>query len=178
MTITCDRLALRLLITVSLVALGISACQPNRADVENSRIDWDSSPADILASEAETPEDQSKTRLTYVKNFKDKDYHLEYLFDSGGRLENVLYYRAYPNEGVACGVEYARVMTELSDQYGSPDSMDANVATMDCSEVGSGEIKLSSAWDGADTRIELVLDTWYEKPYVGISHTPAEKSQR
>jgi hypothetical protein len=144
-------------------------------------IDWNSTVADIRADERHAPLETSEKRVTYEAQLKGESYHLEYLFGDGGHLVNVLYYKSFPSEGLACLVEYQRVRTAYAEELGEAESEtvgDENRLTQYsqdnlCKAAADGVLAADTQWHkNSNTRLKVLLSVWKGAPYVGISATP------
>jgi len=133
----------------------------------NSDVRWGHDIKTVKQLESQVLVQEKPHALTYEAQLGAIAYELEYLFDKQlGALEEKLYYRTITGQNQACRREFARVLTMLIESYGRP-AGDANKA-INCEERESRRWAL-----GSGEGVELVLDSWKGKPYIGLRFRPA-----
>jgi len=138
-------------------------------------INWSASLEQVKSEEKNKLLEQKGSNLTFETRLFDLAFHLEYVFNEQGKLDNVLYYRSLDKNANSCVSDYTAIKNKVSAKYGkakteetiyndkakgSPDNV--------CSFAATGEYKLDTNWKGQTEDINLVLNTWKGTPYIGL----------
>ena len=158
------------LITTASLLLGFSSSA--RA---SSEIDWSVSFEQVKNTQQNKLIEQKQRNLTFETRLYELDFHLEYVFDEQGKLDNVLYYRSLSKDSKSCAQEYNAIKDRVITEQGTAKTQESvyNEAAKDsaeklCSYAATGEYQLETAWQGKTADISLVLNTWKGTPYIGL----------
>lgn len=141
-------------------------------------INWSASLEQVKNEEKNNLVEEKQHSLTFATRLFELDFHLEYVFDAQGKLNNVLYYRTLANDATNCADEYDAIKVKISDVHGIANTQESiynekakNASEQLCSFAATGEYKLDTLWKGQTEDISLVLNTWKGTPYIGLSYT-------
>lgn len=137
-------------------------------------INWQQTPAQVLAEQPLKLVEQQPTRLTYETELLAKPFHQEFLFSADGLLQNVLFYRAYQQSETDCLSEFNQVRATIEMQLGEGVNQGAEQrqnADDLCQQVAEGKIYLETSWQQANQLNTLQLSTWKGQAYLGLSLT-------
>jgi len=142
-----------------------------------THVDWSANMATIKETSKDKFIEEKQRSLTFETQLFDLDFNLEYIFDEGGKLNHILYYRSFSPQSVNCIEEYHFIKTEVIKEIGSAkttkniynDKIDAS-STEVCGYVATGEYGLNTEWKGKPENTSLVLSTWKGRPYIGLSY--------
>lgn len=139
------------------------------------RIDWTLSMEQVKSEEKNKLLEEKQRNLTFEARLYDLDFHLEYVFDEQGKLDNILYYRSLTVDEQNCISEYHSIKNKVSQEFGTTKTQESvyndkakDSAEKLCSFAATGEYKLETTWKGQAVDIELVLNTWKGIPYIGL----------
>jgi hypothetical protein len=138
-------------------------------------INWSASLTQIKAEEKNTLIEEKNSNLTYETKLFDLDFHLEYVFDAKGKLDNVLYYRSLPKESNSCVIDYNAIKSLVIEIHGQATTQESvyndnakDNSELLCTFAATGEYKLETKWQGKTENINLVLNTWKGTAYIGL----------
>jgi len=157
---------------ITLVSLFISFSSLSQAD---KKINWLASFEQVKSEEENKLVEEKQRNLTFEAQLFDLDFHLEYVFDAQGKLDNVLYYRSLSKDSNSCVVDYNAIKGLISKNHGTAKTEKSvyNDEAKDSSEIlcsfaATGEYKLETNWKGQTEDISLVLNTWKGTAYIGL----------
>jgi len=144
------------------------------------KINWLASFEQVKSEETNKLIEEKQRNLTFETRLFDLDFHLEYVFDEQGKLDNILYYRSLSKDANNCAAEYITIKNMVIEEHGTAKTQESiyNDKAKDSSErlcnyAATGEYKLETAWKGQTEDISLVLNTWKGTPYIGLYYTKA-----
>jgi len=165
------------LITMASLLLSVSSySQAEQA------IDWSASLEQVKSEETNKLLEQKGSNLTFETRLFDLEFHLEYVFNEQGKLDNVLYYRSLDKTANTCVSDYTAIKHKVSAKYGTAKTEESiyndkakgspeNI----CTFAATGEYKLDTNWKGQTEDINLVLNTWKGTPYIGLYYKKPSK---
>jgi len=144
------------------------------------KINWSLSINQVKSEEKNKLIEEKQRNLTFETRLFDLDFHLEYVFDQQGKLDNILYYRSLAKDSNSCVINYNAIKELISEQHGMAKTQESvyndkakDSSEMLCSFAATGEYKLETKWKGQTEDISLVLNTWKGTAYIGLYYTKA-----
>jgi len=148
----------------------------------DKKIDWSASLSQVKSNEINKLIEEKESNLTFETRLFDLDFHLEYVFDEQGKLDNILYYRSLSKDSNSCVTDYNAIKDLVSEEHGTAKTEKSvyNDEAKDSSEIlcsfaATGEYKLDTKWKGQAEDISLVLNTWKGTAYIGLYYTKASQ---
>lgn len=158
------------LITASLLVISFSHFSQAKV-----KVDWSVSLAQVKIEEKNKLVEEKQRNLTFETRLFDLDFHLEYVFDEQGKLDNILYYRSLSKDSTSCASDYNDIKKMVSKEHGMAKTLESvyndkakNSSEKLCSFAATGEYTLDTKWKGQTEDISLVLNTWKGTPYIGL----------
>jgi len=158
------------LITLASLLLGFASFTQASAE-----INWSVSLEQVKSTEKNKLIEEKQRNLTFETSLFELDFHLEYVFDEQGKLDNVLYYRSLSKDANSCTKEYNAIKDMVITEQGAAETQESiyNEKAKDpteklCSYAATGEYQLETTWQGKAADISLVLNTWKGTPYIGL----------
>ena len=81
-------------------------------------INWSVSLEQVKNTETNKLVEEKQRNLTFEARLFDLDFHLEYVFDEEGKLDNILYYRSLSKDSNSCAAEYKSIKELVSKEHG------------------------------------------------------------
>jgi len=162
---------------ITMVSILISFSNTSQAQ---KTINWSTSFEKVKSEEKNKLLEEKQRNLTFEARLFDLDFHLEYVFDEQGKLDNVLYYRSLSKDSNTCVLDYNAIKELISKDHGTAKTEESvyndkanDSSEMLCTFAATGEYKLETKWKGETEDISLVLNTWKGTAYIGLYYTKA-----
>lgn len=164
---------------IATAALLISFSNSSQAE---KKINWSASFEQVKSEETNKLVEEKQRNLTFETRLFDLDFHLEYVFDEQGKLNNILYYRSLSKDSNSCVTNYNTIKNFVSEAHGTAKTEESiyndkakDSPEMLCGFAATGEYKLDTKWQGQTEDISLVLNTWKGTAYIGLYYTKASQ---
>jgi len=167
---------------IALIATASLLISFSNSSQAEKKINWSASFEQVKSEETNKLIEEKKRNLTFETRLFDLDFHLEYVFDEQGKLDNILYYRSLSKDSNSCVTNYNAIKNFVSEEHGTAKTEESIYndkvkvsPEMLCGFAATGEYKLDTKWQGQTEDISLVLNTWKGTAYIGLYYTKASQ---